>query len=90
VTRSEAEARSRLEEAIYFAMAANMGTTPDELLDDYRDAVLREAADRLQARGNQIAASPPDPKLDPRAGVTYLVAEGWYQAADWLRPKETT
>jgi hypothetical protein len=52
-------------------------------------AVLKAAADRLQARGNQIAAAPPDPHLDPRAGVNYLVAEGWYQAADWLWPKET-
>lgn len=41
MTYTEAEARERLHEAIYFAMTANMGTTPDQLIDDYRDAVLR-------------------------------------------------
>jgi hypothetical protein len=59
------------------------------LLDEYATAVLHAAADRLRARGNEVAAAPPDKRLDPRAGVNILVAEGWYQAADQLRPKET-
>jgi hypothetical protein len=38
-------ARERLEEAVSFAEASNLGMTPDGLLDAYRAEVLREAAD---------------------------------------------
>lgn len=56
MTYTEAEARERLEEAIYFTQTANMGTTPDQLLDDYRDAVLRSAAEKAEAAIERVRA----------------------------------
>lgn len=62
----------------------------DGMVDDTIAFVLAAAASAAREQARQIAANPPDPKLSPRAGVNFLVAEGWYQTADWLSPKEAT
>lgn len=45
MTITEAEARERMLDAINFTETANMGATPAQLLDAYRDAVLHAAAE---------------------------------------------
>lgn len=60
----------------------------DGMVDDTIVFVLTAAATAAREQARQIAVNPPDPKLSPRAGVNFLVAEGWYQTADWLNPQK--
>jgi hypothetical protein len=48
-------------------------------------------AETARSRAAEIAGKPgdpPDPKFPPRIEARLGIAEGWYQAADWLAPRE--